>query len=192
MARSLSGPWLTPADDTFDGRAFYAAKTAGDGERRFLFGWNPTRQGETDTGAWQWGGNLVVHELRQQLDGTLAVSQPESVAEAYGGRRGGWSFAPTLIPATGDCDVEGDGVLLSSHEHFAYVAAGDLPVACRISARVTCGEGVRACGLMPSRAKTTRRATTSASSRCAGAWSSTPGRGPVTGLSNWRRSGPSP
>ena len=28
MARSLKGPWLTPANDTFDGRAYYAAKTA--------------------------------------------------------------------------------------------------------------------------------------------------------------------
>ena len=28
MARSLAGPWLAPAEDTFDGRAFYAAKTA--------------------------------------------------------------------------------------------------------------------------------------------------------------------
>ena len=32
MSRSLKGPWLTPKNDYFDGRAFYAAKTASDGE----------------------------------------------------------------------------------------------------------------------------------------------------------------
>ncbi len=33
--------WITPADDSFDGRAYYAARTAFDGERRVLFGWVP-------------------------------------------------------------------------------------------------------------------------------------------------------
>ena len=56
LSKSLAGPWLAPENDTFDGRAFYAAKTAGDGERRYVFGWNPTREGERDEGAWQWAG----------------------------------------------------------------------------------------------------------------------------------------
>jgi beta-fructofuranosidase len=43
MSRSIEGPWRAPAVDTFDGRAFYAAKSATDGRRRYLFGWNPTR-----------------------------------------------------------------------------------------------------------------------------------------------------
>jgi beta-fructofuranosidase len=143
MARSLSGPWLTPAVDTFDGRAFYAAKSASDGERRYLFGWNPTRQGDTDSGAWQWGANLVVHELRQQIDGALTVSQPESVAAAYD-----IPAAMVFTPAFGECDVEGDGVLLSAYEHFAYVTAGELLAACRITARFTLSASVRSCGLM--------------------------------------------
>mgnify|MGYP001143180048 CR=1 FL=1 len=86
----LSGvtpPELAPANDTFDGRAFYAAKsasvgatksasdgaaksTSGDDGRRYMFGWLPTREGETDSGKWQWGGELVVHEVVQRADGT--------------------------------------------------------------------------------------------------------------------------
>ena len=31
MSRSINGPWTTPADDSFDGRAYYAARTAFDG-----------------------------------------------------------------------------------------------------------------------------------------------------------------
>jgi beta-fructofuranosidase len=86
MSRGLRGPWLCPPDDAFDGRAFYAAKTAGrvpaEGgwrKERFLFGWLPTRAKERDDGAWEWGGNLVVHEIAQRPDGTLAVRLPETV-----------------------------------------------------------------------------------------------------------------
>ena len=66
MSRSIKGPWLTPKHDFFDGRAFYAAKTASDGKRRFLFGWDPTRAEKKDYYRWDWGGNLVVHELAQE------------------------------------------------------------------------------------------------------------------------------
>jgi beta-fructofuranosidase len=76
MARSLAGPWLTPAIDTCDGRALYAGKTAGDGANRYLFGWIPTRQGSRDYRPWQFGGALVVHKLWQKADGTLAVRPP--------------------------------------------------------------------------------------------------------------------
>ncbi len=79
MGKSLAGPWLAPANDTFDGGAFYAAKTASDGRRRFAFGWNPTREGETDTGKWEWGGHMVVHELKLHGDGGIAVSIPPEV-----------------------------------------------------------------------------------------------------------------
>ena len=82
MSRSLTGPWLAPPDDRFDGCAYYAAKTAALGTRRYLFGWLATREGDSDNGAWQWGGCLVVHELVQRQDGTLAVRIPEFVHKA--------------------------------------------------------------------------------------------------------------
>ena len=77
MARNPIGPWRIPEDDAFDGRAFYAAKTASDGEKRYLFGWIPTREGDRDDGCFQWGGNLAVTEIRQRPDGTLAAGMPE-------------------------------------------------------------------------------------------------------------------
>lgn len=99
MARDLAGPWIIPADDAFDGRAYYAAKTASDGARRYLFGWIPTREGDSDDGPWQWGGNLGVSELWQRSDGTLAARMPEKsfarwrkirdVPAAAAGRRNG-------------------------------------------------------------------------------------------------------
>ena len=83
MSRSPDGPWVSPDDDQFDNRAFYAAKTASDGSRRFLFGWNPSKQGNVDHGEWQWGGCLTVHEVIQQPDGTLTVRFPPEAEAAF-------------------------------------------------------------------------------------------------------------
>jgi len=88
MSRSLFGPWSAPADDAFDGRAYYAARSASDGARRYLFGWVPTKEGETDLGAEQWGGTLVVHEVYQRPDGSLGVRLPDSVRAAFAAAAG--------------------------------------------------------------------------------------------------------
>ena len=163
MSRSLTGPWAAPADDTFDGRAYYAAKTASDGRRRYLFGWNPTREGDTDEGKWQWGGNLVVHELCQQRDGTLAVRVPDSVDRAFG-----TPLAPVVRSVLGECRVEGRAAELRAtsafprqadvvpsrlarqalRPGFACATAGPLPECCKVTASVTFAEHTRACGLM--------------------------------------------
>ena len=83
MARSPHGPWLEPEKDTFDGRAFYAAKTCRADNTSYLLGWNPTRKGETDYGDWEWGGSLVAHELFQRVDGTLGVRPVESILKLF-------------------------------------------------------------------------------------------------------------
>lgn len=67
------GPWLTPVNDIFDTHAFYAAKTVCAGEKRYLLGWNPIKLQEKDYSSWQWGGNIIPHELYQNSDGTLAI-----------------------------------------------------------------------------------------------------------------------
>jgi beta-fructofuranosidase len=99
MSTSPDGPWIAPPDNQFDNRAFYAAKTASDGSRRFLFGWNPTKVNNVDNGEWQWGGSLTVHEVIQNDDGTLAVRLPPEAARAFHGalplqlehRESGWN-----------------------------------------------------------------------------------------------------
>lgn len=86
--------WQIPKNHRLDARAFYAAKTAGDGHRRYLFGWNPTKEENIfgfwpdrlkaqDYRTWDWGGSLVVHELSQLPDGDLALSLPEVKREAF-------------------------------------------------------------------------------------------------------------
>lgn len=83
MSTSLEGPWTAPTDDAFDGRAYYAARSAADGDHRYLFGWVPTKTGDDDQARWDWGGTLVVHEIYQRADGSLAVGIPSSVVDAF-------------------------------------------------------------------------------------------------------------
>ncbi|WP_205502320.1 glycoside hydrolase family 32 protein [Rufibacter psychrotolerans] len=83
MASSSEGPWVKPTHDLLDGQFFYAAKTASDGNKRYLFGWTARRMPENDTGNKEWAGNLVVHELTQAPDGTLGVKAPETVAALF-------------------------------------------------------------------------------------------------------------
>jgi beta-fructofuranosidase len=84
MSRSADGPWVAPSSDEFDNRMFYAGKTASNGHRRFLFGWNATKSGRADDGDWEWGGCLTVHEVCQNADGTLAVRMPPEALGAFG------------------------------------------------------------------------------------------------------------
>lgn len=86
MSKSLNGPWTAPIDDAFDGRAYYAARSFSDGNKRYLFGWVATKENEDDLGNWQWGGTLVVHEVYQRADGSLGVKVPEGVYNAFGNK----------------------------------------------------------------------------------------------------------
>lgn len=143
MARDLGGPWFTPTLDTFDGRALYAAKTAGDGNRRYLFGWNPTRVGEQDDGDWQWGGNLAVHELRQRQDGTLAVCLPEAVSAFYQ-REETVSFG-VLWNAV---DLGSRGVRIDASRGYGAALAGEMPARCRIEVEARWEPGARGVGIL--------------------------------------------
>lgn len=75
--------WHQPKDDHIDGTAFYAAKTVYDGQKRFAVGWIPIRLNDCDTGAWQWGGCLCVHELAIREDGTLQQKLPQTIQNAF-------------------------------------------------------------------------------------------------------------
>jgi len=83
MSKSINGPWISPKINTFDGHAFYAAKSVSDGKRRVLFGWNPIKENEHDHGFWQWGGNIISHEIYQNEDGTLSVKCPQEIIHSF-------------------------------------------------------------------------------------------------------------
>jgi len=144
MSRSLSGPWQVPqGDDTFDDRAFYAAKTVSDGARRFACGWNPTREDSSDAGQWHCGGSLVFHEIIQAPDGTLRVHVPDEVAAAFD-RPKQAVFQPTIGTwRQGGTTITGD-----AGNGYAACRLGPMATCCRLSVELTCTPGTRACGVL--------------------------------------------
>jgi beta-fructofuranosidase len=77
---SINGPWTMPSgSDRFDGTGFYAGKTASNGTDRYIFAWTNILAGNTDSGTWGWGGNLIVHKLYQKSNGDLAVTIPHTL-----------------------------------------------------------------------------------------------------------------
>lgn len=131
MSRSPEGPWITPQIDTFDNRSFYAAKTASDGKKRYLFGWNPIRLDEKDYNPWQWGGTVVVHEIVQSSDGTLYVKCPDEVKNQY--------IKPVDIKVTdksGNVEKEGGVYKLGSREGYSRISFNEMPENCRIHASI--------------------------------------------------------
>ena len=143
MSESLSGPWLAPTNDTFDGRAFYAAKTASDGQRRFVFGWNPTREGGTDEGSWQWAGNMVVHEVNSGSDGGLAVKLPPAIGDLFSR-----PLVLALEPWLGQWEDRGNTFLAHRQDGFSAALLGPLPDLARIDATIHCLPGTRSCGVL--------------------------------------------
>ena len=143
MSRSLQGPWLAPPDDVFDARAFYAAKTASNGKSRFLFGWLPTQEGEKDDGNWQWGGNLVVHQIVQQKDGTLTVQMPRTVRSAFENQQ-----PMNPIPVLGKWQIKGRSFSSQSISRLSLLSVAALPSECLIEFDLTFDRGTLACGIL--------------------------------------------
>jgi len=83
MGKSINGPWITPEDDAFDGRAYYAGRTFKLHDQRVLFGWVPTRENCDDTKNFEWGGTFVPYEIIQRTDGTLGVKTPDTISAAF-------------------------------------------------------------------------------------------------------------
>ncbi len=81
--------WEIPFNHRLESRAFYAAKTASDEKHRYLFGWNPTkeedvfgywpsRRKEKDLRTFDWGGDMVIHEIGFDSNGDILLSAPEA------------------------------------------------------------------------------------------------------------------
>jgi beta-fructofuranosidase len=143
MSRDIGGPWITPEIDTFDTRALYAAKTASNGKTRFLFGWNPLRAGGRDDGEWEWGGNLVVHQLAQGSNGELYVTVPETIDQAFSR-----PMRLDIKPALGHCEIGKDSVKIHNAGSFGVVSLAPMPVRCKVAATIDFAAGCQSFGLM--------------------------------------------
>lgn len=154
MSRSPSGPWIRPHVDSFDARAFYAAKTGTDGTKRYLYGWNPSKTQNTwhfnprhydgyDYNTWDWGGSLVVHELWQHADGTLGVRPVPALRDALQTPN---SFK--WIPLNGEWDVaDGSAKGRSLDGYASMMSVNEVPQVCRLSTSFTFTPGTERVGI---------------------------------------------
>ena len=138
MSKSLTGPWSTPERDTFDTRAFYAAKTGTNGVDRFIYGWNPTREYNMwnfnpqkgfgyDYNTWDWGGNMIVHKLIQNQDGTLSVTVPSTVDNAFSN-----SKAMEIEPLNGTWNLRNGNAEIASPYAYASALLPLIPRECKL------------------------------------------------------------
>ena len=82
VSDSVSGPFQKPEKDTWDGNGFYAGRLETDGENLYVVGWNATKIKHDDANDYDWAGNVVVHQLSQQPDGTLKPVVNTKVVDA--------------------------------------------------------------------------------------------------------------
>ena len=143
VAETLAGPWKAPNYNTFDGRAFYAGKTAFDGEKRYIFGWNPTRTGDVDSGVWQWGGCLVAHELIQLPNGELRVKMPKAINDLFGE-----ATKPQFRPMLKQLEQTEDSLILTAESGFGTAVSEPIPETCMIQMDIWLEPGTRDAGLV--------------------------------------------
>ena len=86
MSKKITGPWLFPKQDTFNGRAYYAARTASDEKNRYLFGWVPSKEAGKDENNYLWGGTFLPLKITQNNDGSLKTSIPDTLIKTVSER----------------------------------------------------------------------------------------------------------
>jgi len=136
MAKSPDGPWTVPPQDSVDGRAFYASKSAERDGRRFFFGWIASKEGDRDDGAWQWAGTMSVLEARQNPDGTLAFGFADELVESY------WDDVPLSF------DQPFPQALKVPDGYAALVSEEDMPRSFYAKAVLQIDAGTTECGLL--------------------------------------------
>jgi beta-fructofuranosidase len=65
------GSWIKPSIDYFDGVGTYAGRLESAWDNLYFFGWQAVKQFDYDGGDFDWGGNLVTHQLIQKTNGEL-------------------------------------------------------------------------------------------------------------------------
>lgn len=140
MARSPDGPWIRPEHDTIDGRAFYASKSLDLDGRRFFVGWIASKEGERDTGAYQWAGTLSTLEASQNADGTLAFKTPQEIRDAYG--------TQLPLPLTAPLGAGNSLEIDATGKYHAVMSAEPVSNTMRFSCDVEWDETLEACGVL--------------------------------------------
>lgn len=130
VSDSINGPFTALEKDTLDGNGYYAGRMETDGENLYMVGWNPTKVGHDDLEEYNWGGNMVIHQLKQLEDGTLVPVVNDSIVKKM---KNGGAAVPVLMTET--IDQSKTGYALKG-EQYEFVQYDMLPGYYRIEADV--------------------------------------------------------
>ena len=148
--RSGERCWHIPKNHRLDARGFYAAKTAGDGRERYLFGWCPTKEENLfgfwpnglkaqDYRTWDWGGEMVIHQLIQQPDGDLGLALPSAKRELFTN-----IMENSFQQVTSGWEREGDGWLSAEESTQQMMLMQPLPETYLVEVRIRAEGAVQA------------------------------------------------
>lgn len=79
---SHDGEWQKFERDSIDASGFYAGRLEKFGDKLYAFAWCARLSGGT-SGGFDWGGNLVTHELKQLSNGELCAIIPENYKQSF-------------------------------------------------------------------------------------------------------------
>lgn len=79
---SHDGEWKKFDRDSIDASGFYAGRLEKAGDKLYAFAWCARLSG-VGSGGFDWGGNLVSHELVQQEDGELCAVMPQTYKDYF-------------------------------------------------------------------------------------------------------------
>ena len=122
---SAYGPFTAPADNVLDGNnfIFYAAKTAEIGGTRYLCGWLGRAGLSSDSGVYQWAGNVLNHQLVQKEDGTLGVCEPDTFSQYFTVEK-----KVNAVKKAGKVKIKGNNITLSADAgNYALADMGTRP-----------------------------------------------------------------
>ncbi|AST58292.1 putative 1,4-beta-D-glucan cellobiohydrolase [Thermoanaerobacterium thermosaccharolyticum] len=138
MSRDINGPWIQPENDTFDGKAFYAAKAIKYNGNYYLLGFIARKKCNEDELDYSWAGNLCVYELVQKNDGTLGVKVPREYENKYFTKIMDWNVKEKMGGVfTNNTDLV---EIYSKDEKFNYASLGILPKSMLLSCKISFDE----------------------------------------------------
>lgn len=100
---SHDGEWQKFERDSIDASGFYAGRLEKAGDKLYAFAWCARLSGGT-SGGFDWGGNLVTHELTQKENGELCAVIPQNYKDYFTHEAG---YAPVGGGAIADYEFDG-------------------------------------------------------------------------------------
>jgi len=120
-----AGKWPDDHEGYLDSRGLYAAKSASDGENRYLWGWCPTRKGNSNTATGdekeepEWAGTLVMHRIVQQEDGSLILNVVPEIKAKYA------TISPLRVMRVEGEALAGDTCILTGESNILFNRLGN-------------------------------------------------------------------